>query len=338
MAYTKYTVPFDITVILAYISDVVNSGTDYTYTNFTDYQAVAETDQTSYDALPWADARPKPTWADTLTYKAAAFAYFVQTPSTVAIAANIEDYLHTEDLDDRIAAVETITATLNSASTHSASDFATPSDITTAINALLNGAGTAYDTLKELQNIIQSDETVAAALAALVAGKIDFTTTLSGLSTSTNSAITSSDNILSALGKLQAQLTATNAKFTRTTSSLTLSVVGTGATGTQIHATKDSTIHVNLSNSNTSSIGGPSVSDLIVKMCATNSATESDWITQADADNEQTVTLALALQSVQVIHEMITVDVPGGYYIKIESSGSGTHTEAILRGQKTIYG
>jgi hypothetical protein len=43
--------------------------------------------------------------------------------------------------------------------------------ITTAINNLLNGAGPAYDTLKELQDLIINDETTASALAATVAGK-----------------------------------------------------------------------------------------------------------------------------------------------------------------------
>jgi hypothetical protein len=43
--------------------------------------------------------------------------------------------------------------------------------ISTAINNLLNGAGPAYDTLKELQDLIVNDETTASALAATVATK-----------------------------------------------------------------------------------------------------------------------------------------------------------------------
>ena len=44
-------------------------------------------------------------------------------------------------------------------------------DISTSINAVLGGAGPAYDTLKELQDLMIADETAATALATLVATK-----------------------------------------------------------------------------------------------------------------------------------------------------------------------
>lgn len=125
---------------------------------------------------------------------------------------------------------------------------------------------------------------------------------------------------------------------TRTTSTSTLSLVGTGATGTQIHATKDSTVRYNVSTSTTSSIGGPATSVVILKICATNSATEGDWTSVATAENDQTVTLAIALQSIQVVKEQLCSDVPGGWYVKLVNSGSGTHSESFITGQKTIYG
>ncbi len=45
---------------------------------------------------------------------------------------------------------------------------ATPANITTAINALLGSAGAAYDTLKELQDLIMTDETAISGLLTAV--------------------------------------------------------------------------------------------------------------------------------------------------------------------------
>jgi hypothetical protein len=53
-----------------------------------------------------------------------------------------------------------------------ANQYGLKTDITTAINNLLNGAGSAYDTLKELQDLIVADESTASALSITVAGKL----------------------------------------------------------------------------------------------------------------------------------------------------------------------
>lgn len=124
----------------------------------------------------------------------------------------------------------------------------------------------------------------------------------------------------------------------RTTSGQTLSLVGTGATGTQIDATKDCTVRVSCSVSCTSTIGGASTSLIELKINSTNSATEGTWTTVAFLGTDQTITLALALQSVQVVRGQLTADVPAGWYVKLVNSGTGTHAEQFLSGQKTIYG
>lgn len=124
----------------------------------------------------------------------------------------------------------------------------------------------------------------------------------------------------------------------RTTSSLSLSLVGTGATGTQIDASKDSTVRVTVSTSTTSTIGGPATSIVTLKTCATNSSTEGDWTSAGIFESDQAITLAIALQSVQTVKGQITSDVPAGYYVKLVNSGTGTHSEAYVSGQKTIYG
>lgn len=125
---------------------------------------------------------------------------------------------------------------------------------------------------------------------------------------------------------------------TRTTSSLSLSFVGSGATGTQISTTKDSTIRVNVLTSTTATIGGASVSAVTLKKCETNDSTEGNWTTVAVLENNQTISLALVLQSIQVMKGQLVADIPAGWYVKLVASGSGTHTEGFISGEKTIYG
>lgn len=124
----------------------------------------------------------------------------------------------------------------------------------------------------------------------------------------------------------------------RTTSSISPSLVGTGATGTQISSTKDSSVSANVSTSATATIGGASTSAVALKICATNNATEGSWTTIAILENDQTITLAVALQSVQVLKGQLCADVPAGWYYKLVNSGTGTHTETAISGQQTIYG
>lgn len=124
----------------------------------------------------------------------------------------------------------------------------------------------------------------------------------------------------------------------RTTSTLSLALVGTGATGTQISNTKDSTVRCTFSTSTTSTIGGPATSVVALKICATNSATEGNWTTVGTIESDQTITLAVVLQSIQVVKGQICADLPTSWFVKAVNSGTGTHTEASISGQQTIYG
>lgn len=125
---------------------------------------------------------------------------------------------------------------------------------------------------------------------------------------------------------------------TRTTSALTLALVGAGATGTQISSTKDSSVKCTLSTSTTSTIGGPSTSAVALKICATNNATEGSWTTVGIFESDQTITLAIALQSIQIVKGQLCADVPAGWFVKLVNNGTGTHAEAFVSGQQTIYG
>lgn len=125
---------------------------------------------------------------------------------------------------------------------------------------------------------------------------------------------------------------------TRTTSTLSLSLVGTGATGTQVSSSKDSTVRVTVSTSATATISGAATSTVVIKKCATNSSTEGDWTTVGTSETSQSYSLAIALQGVTGGKAQLETDVPSGWYVKIENSGSGTHSESIVSGEKTIYG
>lgn len=125
---------------------------------------------------------------------------------------------------------------------------------------------------------------------------------------------------------------------TRTMTTWSPSLVGAGATGSQISATKDASVHVDLSTSTTATIGGGATSAVTLKTCATNSATESDWQSWGSVENDQTLSLALTLNSVQVVKSMLSCSVPAGYYVKLVNSGTGTHSETVVAGQKTVFG
>lgn len=125
---------------------------------------------------------------------------------------------------------------------------------------------------------------------------------------------------------------------TRTTSSLSLSLVGTGATGTQIHATKDATIHCTCSTSVTVTLGGSPVSRIILKICSTNSATEGNWTEISRTSTSQPTTLTVTVGGVYTQEGMVSADVPATWYAKLVPSGTGTHLEAFVSGQQTVYG
>lgn len=173
------------------------------------------------------------------------------------------------------------------------------------------------------------------AVAAALAGALT-----SALSIGTNSAITSTDTILSALGKLQAQITALIGKMVRTTSSLTgISIVtSTSGGGIQISATKDSSLHLSIADSITTSVGGTSTETLIVEICPTNSVIASDWVEAQRTGDSQSITLAIALQTVQPGYRILSFDLPAGNYFRIREVSAGTHSGSIVSGQKTLYG
>lgn len=117
----------------------------------------------------------------------------------------------------------------------------------------------------------------------------------------------------------------------RSEATLALSVqTSTGAVGTQVSATRDALVFVSQNISVTASIPGSAANDLVVEIAPTNSATAGDWIEKARSGQSQALSLALVLQSVQVVKGVLTVYVPAGYYLKVRSLGSiGTFSNGV---------
>lgn len=130
-------------------------------------------------------------------------------------------------------------------------------------------------------------------------------------------------------------------KSSPTPSTLTASLTtSTGNSGTQISATKFSTIKATVSTATTVNIstGAAATSVVVAEICSTNSTTAGDWTEVGRLESDQSVSLALALGLVQTSKGQICFDLPAGWYYKLRNSGTGTHSEAFVSGQKTIYG
>jgi len=87
----------------------------------------------------------------------------------------------------------------------------------------------------------------------------------------------------------------------------------------------------------TATIGGASVGYIVLEICPTNSATAGNWTEIARTTNGQTLTLAVALQAVQVSVGILGGIIPAGYYARLRSvNTSGTPTYAFVSGQEVL--
>lgn len=120
-------------------------------------------------------------------------------------------------------------------------------------------------------------------------------------------------------------------------SALSLSLqTSTGAVGTQVSTTRNSYVMLNGLVSTTATIGGASAGDIILEVAPTNSATAGDWIEWGRIGNSQTITLAIALNSIQVTKGMSVAFVPKGYYVKARQAGSGTVSYTLTNAKKIL--
>lgn len=129
------------------------------------------------------------------------------------------------------------------------------------------------------------------------------------------------------------------AAVTRSQSSATRSIVtASNQQGYQISATKDALGSYSVSISTTATIGGSSSGTIVLEIAATNSTTPSDWTEISRLTNSQNITLAIALQSVQIIAGNLTGFVPAGYYARLRSiNNSGSPSFLYVTGQEATF-
>lgn len=113
-------------------------------------------------------------------------------------------------------------------------------------------------------------------------------------------------------------------------------VTGTGATGFQVSSTRDTSVNYNVTSSTTATIGGASTVTVFLEVAPTNSATAGDWVEISRFSNGQTITLAVALQSVQTAAGNLGGVIPAGYYAKLRTVTSGTASSAYVSGQEVL--
>lgn len=114
-------------------------------------------------------------------------------------------------------------------------------------------------------------------------------------------------------------------------------VTGTGATGFQVSAGRSAFVNYNVTIVTTATIGGNTSGTVVLEIAPTNSATAGDWAEVGRYTNGQSISLALALQSVQTLAGQISGFIPAGYYAKLRSiNNSGTPTYTYNSGQKVL--
>lgn len=183
--------------------------------------------------------------------------------------------------------------------------------------------------LSDLSNIISSLP-VAGGL-----NREDVTKFMSETATTSLLVATSTFNgFMSAADKVKLDALSTSSSASFASRSIT---TGTGATGFQISASRDSDVHYSGTITTTATIGSGQIGTLVLEMANTNSATAGDWTEIGRCTNGQTITLAIALQSVQTIGCQLSGFIPAGKYAKIRSiSTTGTPSFAYNSGQEVL--
>lgn len=122
------------------------------------------------------------------------------------------------------------------------------------------------------------------------------------------------------------------------TNSVSKSIVTlTTATGTMLSSTRTSNVMYSVNIVTTASIGGASAGEVLLETSPTNTST-STWTVVNRVKNSQTITLAIALNSVQDITYTLMGNVQPGYYVRLRSSTiSGTPTYSFVTGQETQF-
>lgn len=134
----------------------------------------------------------------------------------------------------------------------------------------------------------------------------------------------------------QGRVTAGTARSFTNAASKTLVTSPTGQGGVVLNASRDAEVHYSVATSTTATIGGASTVTIYLEIAATNSATAGDWSTLGKIANGQTISLALALQSVQTSTLTIGAIIPAGQYVRLRSAVTGTASATYDSGQEVL--
>lgn len=118
---------------------------------------------------------------------------------------------------------------------------------------------------------------------------------------------------------------------------LTIQTVAAAGNGSQVSATRDSVVSYSASVTTTSTIGGPQAGTIVLEICSTNSSTAANWQEISRVTNSQTITLAIALQSIQINAAALVGMVPAGFFRRLRSIiTSGSPTFSYNSGQEVL--
>lgn len=127
------------------------------------------------------------------------------------------------------------------------------------------------------------------------------------------------------------------AKAFTNNASRTIQTVAAAANGWQLSSTRDADTRYTVSITTTATIGGAQDGYVVQEVCSTNSAVAANWQEVGRLENAQNITLAIALQSVQVIKGQICGMVQAGYYTRLRSvQASGSPAFAYVSGQEVL--
>lgn len=208
-------------------------------------------------------------------------------------------------------------------------DLTGTQDIVNSVSSLATAVASATSSVNSVSSTVSSLNSTVSGLSTSITANMQGTSTTLVYGQSGNT----SAGLLDSARAVKLDAMPSYAARTMATSSRSI-VTGTGATGFQVSSTRDANVNYSLTESVTASIGSASTVTVFLEIAPTNSATASDWFEVGRCTNGQTLTLAVALQSVQTVGCQVGGYVPAGYYAKLRSVTTGTGSATFNTGQE----
>lgn len=230
---------------------------------------------------------------------------FTLTGTTLSIA------LATGSLPGLMTAAQfSSVAALGTASTQATGAFATSAQGTLAASAL------------------QSNQAITLSGDATGSGTTAITVTLASVGTAGIYSGVTTD--------AKGRVTAGTSRSTSSTSRA-ISTTNNSANGYQASSSRDSWVSGEVQISTTATIGSASAGSIILERCATNSTTGGSWTEIDRLTNNQTITLAIALNSIQAITASLRGYIPPGWFYRYRSlTPTGTVTYSTTTSSEEV--